>query len=223
MSTSTSGATIYYTTNGTTPNSSSPKFAGPVLVHGTTTIEAYAATSSSKSPVTTGVYTIETPAAAPSFSPAPGTYGSSTQVTLSTTTAGASIYYTTDGTTPTTSSSKYLGPITIQSTTTIKALAAAQNLANSAVTTGAYTIETPAAAPIFNPAPGTFSGGVEVTMSTSTSGATIYYTTNGTTPNTSSPKFAGPVLVHGTTTIKAFAAAAGLANSTVTTGVYTIQ
>ena len=56
----------------------------------------------------------------PAFSPAAGTYTSAQTVTLSTTTSGASIRYTTDGSTPTeTAGTLYSAPITVSSTTTI--------------------------------------------------------------------------------------------------------
>ena len=86
-------------------------------------------------------------AATPSFSPAPGTYSSAQSVTLSDTTAGASIYYTTDGTTPTTGSSLYNPgtPIPVSSSMTIKAIAVASGYANSPVASAAYVIATTAA------------------------------------------------------------------------------
>ena len=81
-------------------------------------------------------------AAAPSLSPAPGTYTSAQSVTLSDSTPGAAIYYTTNGTTPTTSSAQYRAgtPLHVSSTTTIKAIAAASNYSNSAVIGANYTI-----------------------------------------------------------------------------------
>lgn len=80
--------------------------------------------------------------AAPTFSPAPGTYSSSQSVTISDATPNSVIYYTTDGTSPATSTSalQYSGPITVSSTETIQAIAAAAGFANSAVVSGSYTI-----------------------------------------------------------------------------------
>src|SRR5206468_4266421 len=143
----------------------------------------------------------------PSFSPAPGTYTSAQNVTIATSTPNATIYYTTDGTTPTTASSKYAGPVTISATTTLKAMATASGLTNSAVATGAYTIQsstsTVAAAPVFSPAPGTYTTYAEVTMTTATSGASIYYTTNGADPNTAGALYRGYIIIHTTSTVKA--------------------
>jgi hypothetical protein len=86
------------------------------------------------------------PAQAPAISPAGGTYtvgqlGSG--VTIADATTGAVIHYTEDGSIPTTSSTKYSGPIPVSSTTTIKAMATASGMTNSAITTATYTILLP--------------------------------------------------------------------------------
>jgi glucose/arabinose dehydrogenase len=81
------------------------------------------------------------PAAAPTFSPGGGTYTSAQTVTITTATAGASIRYTTDGSTPTPSvGTVYSAPVTIGTTTTLKAVAYGSGLTTSAVTTAMYTI-----------------------------------------------------------------------------------
>ncbi len=145
-------------------------------------------------------------------------------MTISDATAGALIYYTTNGTTPTTASTLYTGPITVSSTTTINAIAAASGYSNSAVATATYTINSPpAATPTFSPAAGTYTAAQSVTLSDPTPGALIYYTTNGTTPTTASNLYTGPIAVSTTTTIKALAVASGFLNSAVATATYTIQ
>ncbi len=224
ISDSTSGASIFYTTNGTTPTTSSTAYTGAITVSATTTIKAIAsATGSLNSAVATATYTIETPAATPGFSPAAGMYASAQQVTITDGTTGASIYYTTNGTTPTTSSTHYTGAISVSTTTTIKAIATATGSLTSAVASATYTIETPAATPTFSPAAGTYASGQQVTISDSTSGASIFYTTNGTTPTTSSTAYTGAITVSATTTIKAIASATGSLNSAVATATYTIE
>jgi len=226
ISSTTAGATMYYTTDGTTPTTSSTKYTAPVTISATTTLKAIAtAANLSNSAVASGVYTIQAASAArPSFSPAPGTYANPISVSIFSTTAGAAIYYTTDGTTPTTASNKYTGPVPISTTSTVKAIATAPNLANSTVSSANYTIQNGAAAsPVFSPAPGTYSSAQSVTITSTTSGATIYYTTDGSTPTTASTKYAAPVTINSTATLKAIATATGLANSSVTSGVYTIQ
>ena len=82
-------------------------------------------------------------AEAPTFSPAGGTFLVGQTVTIGTTTADASIYYTLDGTDPTESDAVYSAPIEVNTTTTIKAMAAASGYANSAITTVTYTINEP--------------------------------------------------------------------------------
>jgi hypothetical protein len=88
-------------------------------------------------------------AAAPTFSPAAGTYSTTQSVALSDATAGAAIYYTTNGTTPTTASTKYTAgtPISVSATETIQAIATATGFAQSPVASATYTITPPAAAP----------------------------------------------------------------------------
>ena len=80
--------------------------------------------------------------AAPTFSPAGGTYSSAQSVEISCETVGAAIYYTTDDTEPlVTNGIRYTGPITISSTTTLKAIAVKDDI-SSAVASATYTINT---------------------------------------------------------------------------------
>ena len=160
-----------------------------------------AATGDTNSAVASATYTITTTVTTPTFSPAAGTYSSAQSVTLSDATSGATIYYTTNGTTPTTSSTQYTGPITVSSTETLQAIAAATGDTNSAVASAAYTITATVATPTFSLGSGTYSSAQSVTLSDATSGATIYYTTNGTTPTTSSTRYTGPITVSSTETL----------------------
>ncbi|MFB9275628.1 chitobiase/beta-hexosaminidase C-terminal domain-containing protein [Cohnella cellulosilytica] len=294
----------------------------------------------------------------PAFSPAPGAYSSAQSVTLTTATTGATIKYTTDGSTPTAASPTYTGPVNVTATTTIKAVAIKSGLADSLVSTGTYTIgsanvnlalnktarassfiagsgagaavdgngqtrwesefsdpqwiyvdlgsnhtvtgvklhwETAAAraykiqvssnadawddvytqaygtggietipiapvtaryvrmygterstvygyslwefeiygqttplppqasAPVFSPAGGEFTTPQSVTLSSATAGATIKYTTDGSTPTAASPTYTGPIPVTATTTIKAIATKADMTNSAVSSSTYTIS
>ncbi len=219
----TTGATIYYTTDGTTPTTSSKVYSGAISVAGTTTLEAVAtATGYTPSTVSSAVYTINSAAAAPTFTPAAGTYTSAQSVTLADATTGATVYYTTDGTTPTTSSKVYSGAISVSATTTIQAIAAATGYTTSAVSSAVYTISLRAAAPTFTPAAGTYTSAQSVTLADATTGATIYYTTDGTVPTTSSKVFSGAISVSATTAINAIATATGYTTSAVSTAAYTI-
>ena len=82
--------------------------------------------------------------ATPTFSPAAGAVDAGTVVTISTTTAGATIYYTTDGTAPTTTSTQGT-TVTIDEAKTIKAIAVKANYIDSDVATAAYSLTTPGA------------------------------------------------------------------------------
>jgi hypothetical protein len=80
-------------------------------------------------------------AALPAFSPAAGTYTGAQQVSITDATPNSAIYYTTDGTTPTTSSTRYTVPVTISASATLKALAVAADYLNSSVASAVYTIQ----------------------------------------------------------------------------------
>ncbi|GAA1616927.1 beta-1,3-glucanase family protein [Catellatospora bangladeshensis] len=78
--------------------------------------------------------------ATPVFNPPGGAYAAAQSVTISTATAGAAIRYTTDGSTPTASSTLYSGPVNVASTRTLKAIGIKSGLTTSAVATAVYTI-----------------------------------------------------------------------------------
>jgi len=126
------------------------------------------------------------PAVTPAFWPVPGSY-SQTQagqtVTLTDATSGATMYYTTDGTPPTTSSTQYSRPIMVSSTTTtIQAIAAgAQGYSQSAVATGTYTLTPPGNGPAVSVVVTTDNQSMQlaqqqpVSFSTATGGSNVIY------------------------------------------------
>ena len=79
-------------------------------------------------------------------------------------------------------------------------------------------------APAFNPAGGTYTGPQNVAITSATSGASLRYTTDGSTPSeTAGTVYSGPVSIGSTTTLKAIAYKAGMADSSVTSATYTIE
>lgn len=160
-------------------------------------------------------------AAAPTFSPVQENFSTSVSVTLSDSSPSPTIYYTTNGSTPTTSSSVYSSPISITATTVVNAMAASSGLTNSSVSSATYTLN-PAATPVMSPATESFSGTVSVTITDSTASPTIYYTTDDSTPTTSSSVYTTPISISATTIIKAIATASGYAQSAVAKETYTL-
>ncbi len=224
ISDATAGTTLYYTTNGTTPTTSSTLYSGPITVSASETLEAIAVkTGYTNSPAASAAYTITSTLPAPTFTPPAGTYTTPQSVTISDATAGTTLYYTTNGTTPTTSSTLYSGPITVSASETLQAIAVEAGSANSPAASAAYTITSTLSAPTFSPAAGTYTTAQTVTISDTTAGTTLYYTTNGTPPTTSSTLYSGPITVSASETLEAIAVEAGSANSPAATAVYTIN
>ena len=162
--------------------------------------------------------------ATPTFSVVAGTYTATQTVSLLDATAGATIYYTLDGTTPTSSSTLYTGPIAVASSETINAIAVDAGDSSSTVASASYLINLPggAATPTFSPAGGTYGISQAVTISDTTSGAVIYYTTDGSNPTATSHLYAGPIAVSSTQTLKAIAFASGFSSSAIASALYTI-
>jgi len=237
LSTATDGATIYYTLNGTEPSASGSQYQNvPILLNyspGTTiTLKAIAVKDNMKQSETfTAVYTI-IPAGVitmPAASPSAGGVTIGTKVALSAIPQDAEIWYTTDGSTPVPNvSTKYTdtNKITINAATTIRAIAVKEGMTNSNILTAAYTILS-VATPTANKSAGTAVYGTEIILNTTTSGAEIYYTLNGTEPTTSSPKYPDvPIILNyplnTKITLKAIAVKSDMKQSETFTVEYTI-
>jgi hypothetical protein len=222
----TAGAIIYYTTDGSTPTTSSTQYGGAIWQSQTQTIRAIAVeTGYNNSPVTAAAYTIAPILPAPTFSLAggPAAYATAQTVTISDSATGVTIYYTTNGSTPTTSSAKYTGAITVSASETIEAIAVETGYTNSPVSSVLYTIASSTLpAPMFSPGAGTYTTSQSVAISDATPGTTIYYTTNGSTPTTSSSVYSGTIPVNATETIEAIAVETGYINSPPSMGAYSI-
>ncbi|WP_282923764.1 chitobiase/beta-hexosaminidase C-terminal domain-containing protein [Mediterraneibacter massiliensis] len=129
---------------------------------------------------------------APEFTPEEGNYDEVQQVTIKA--EGSTIYYTTDGSEPTTSSTQYAEPILLEEgETQIQALAVNKKGIPSVVVSKTYTVQIPIAnAPSVNPSTGTYSEAAQITVHVP-EGYTAYYTLDGSEPTTASLQYAGPV------------------------------
>ena len=212
--TAASGATIYYTTDGSDPtdSSNSSVVSGTNLVldgaaGSQVTVKAYAVMDGkSASEVMTFTYQISKNTGGVTADVANGTEVSNgSKVNLMTDVTGAEIYYTTDGSSPADSGIK--GTVvtingTSGSTFTIKAVAKVSGDAGT-VCTFTYRIKERPTAPTASPSGGELTIARRVELSSSAE--KIYYTTDGTTPTESSNLYKEPVLINRTTTLKAIA------------------
>lgn len=135
------GATIYYTVDGSNPTQASPVYTAPFTITETTTVKAFCVVNgvSSRGSQKTFIKSDEgrTEVVAPVISG--NTTFTETATVSITAEAGARIYYTVDGSTPTEGSTEYENPFTISATTTVKAIASLQGDL-SAVTTKVFTL-----------------------------------------------------------------------------------
>jgi uncharacterized repeat protein (TIGR03803 family) len=238
ISSTTGGASIDYTTDGSTPTETHGTLlssGGSVSLGSSVTLNAIAFKSGqTDSPVTTAAYTILSPVATPAFSPAAGTYTSAQTVTISSATSGASIAYTTDGSPPMENNGTVThgtllasgGSVALGGSVTLNAIAFESGLADSTTATATYSIQ--AALPTFSPVAGIYTSAQSVTINSTTNGATIIYTTDGSPPTesggfvTNGIFYAGPVDISSTTLLKAIAYETGFTDSQVASGLYTI-
>jgi hypothetical protein len=227
-----SGVAIYYTTDGTIPSlvsglptGSTTAYTGAITVSATPseTINAVGiATGYNNSPIASAVYTIAQSVPTPVISPTAGPYAVAQTVTITDDTAptGYQIYYSINGTTPTTSSLLYSGPIMVSTSQTIKAIAVATGYFNSTVAAAKYIIGQTVPTPTFSPNGGPYINSQLVTLSDTQSGSTIFYTVSG---GSDTPiQYVVPIQVSATATITAYATEQGYINSQPADATFTI-
>ena len=234
ISTSTSGATIYYTTNGSTPSTSSTRYTGAFNITGSNTVKARAYKSDYNASAIDAQSFVRNSAPVANGDSASVDEGKSVAINVlandsdsnghslaitgnsnpskgSVNCSAATCNYTAnDGITANTSDSftytitdGYGGSATGSVSISIR------NLSEGTV-----------AKPVISPSGKTFTGSLPISISTSTSGATIYYTTNGSNPSTSSTRYTGTFNISSDKTIKAFAVKPDFNNSAVDTDVF---
>lgn len=149
--------------------------------------------------------------AQPYFVPPAGNYVTPTNVTILCKTPDATIYYTTDGTVPTTNSPIYSTPISLTTDKNLKAFGVLAGFNDSPVASAMYHFY--AATPILSPTGGIFDAPIAVTVTTATPGSEIRYTTNGTPPTTSSLLYTAPIPLSTDTTLNVCAMRIGFRDS----------
>jgi alpha-tubulin suppressor-like RCC1 family protein len=219
----TSGAAIHYTLDGATPTEFDPTITSgsTVTIDETQTLKARAfASGMPTGDVASASYVLAV--ASITLSPTGGTYTSARMISMATTSPGVTIRYTVDGTTPAESSTVYSTPLTVGTSTTVKAIGFRFQWTTSAVVSATYTMNFGTlAAPVFSPGTGTYTSEAVVSLS-ALAGATIRYTTNGSAPTTSSPVYGIPLVLTATTPINAKAFHPDYIASATSTATYTI-
>lgn len=221
-------ATIFITTDGTTPTTASTVYAGPIPLTSMTLKYFARDTAGNTSAVVSQTYVLDNLAPTLTVSPVDGAYPSGQQVTMSSTEAG-SIFYTTDGTIPGTaaagSTKAYTAPFALAGNTTVKALAVDAFGNASGVTSRLYTVldTTPPVVTVTPPA-GSYPANQQITLTSNEPGSSIYFTTNGTNPTaTAANKYSSPITLTAAMTLKYFAVDAANNSSTIATQAYTIS
>jgi len=156
--------------------------------------------------------------------PANKTGTASYKVTI-TVPAGNTWYITMDGTVPTVKSTRLSAggkaTLTINRNTTLRVLAVASGCDASSVATANYNIKLPP--PKANLAPGTYKGTKTVKLTTSVSGAKIYYSTDPKAPTNKFKVYTGPLKISKTTTLRIYVAKSGYSSSDIAVYKYTIK
>lgn len=159
-------------------------------------------------------------AAPPSIYPAGGTFSGSVDVSLATSTLGASIRYTLDGSTPDPASPAYSTPVRMSASGVLKAQSYKSGFADSAVSQASFAIQAPivVATPLMSPAGGSFSQFADVTLLVATAGATIQYSFADAAWKT----YLGPIRLTAGGILRARAFKPGMTQSAVSAGAFTI-
>ena len=237
LTTDTEGADIYYILDSAAePN---VLYTGPITLQPRGNTYSFRARAKkmgmTDSNISTTSFTIFDPSLTgqiedPDVTPSSGTYDNTFQVTVDGHTNPPfkirQVYVTTNGEDPMPNSnaSNHSSPysFTVSKSMTVKAIATQLGWTNSNVVTREYILK--CGTPAMNSAGGTYTGSVSVAMSTSTSNATIRYTTDGSEPTSSSSEYTSPLTLGvGTHTIKAKCFRSNFEDSETATEVYLVN
>lgn len=213
------GTTVYYTDDDTPPGTGSLEYSSALTLTETTILRAIATGEEySDSPEASGTYEII--CATPTISPNGGNFIGSQEIALSTPREEDIIYYTLDESIPGTGSLEYSSPFTITESTIVLAYAVDDNCTDSAVASGDFyeqvaTPEIEMVAPLEASGKYSFPASGQIEIIDDTEGSTIYYTTDGSTPDDGDTEYSDPFWITETTNVQAIATASGLIDSAV--------
>jgi glucose/arabinose dehydrogenase len=222
ISCTTPGAVIHHTLDGTNPAKNSPAYSAPFTINGGATIRAQAFESGfSDSAVQSAFYQL-VQTATPIFTPPSGPITNGTPISITCATPNSTIYYTVDGSIPTTNSAIYAAPVVIDGGRSLSAYAVADQHLDSGMQSAFYRL-VQTATPVFTPTPGGLAYGTSISVSCATPDSTIYYTLDGSPPSTNSPIYSSPLMLTGDFTLNAFASSPGYLDSAVQSGLFSLN
>ena len=147
----------------------------------------------------------------PEISISGGVKNNDISVTITCSLTGSNIYYTTDGSTPDEGDTLYTGAIAISTDTVLKARAYKSGHTASEVAQEVYTFVV--ATPVVSPSSGRYPATQTVTITCATTGATIYYTLDGSEPDTGSTEYTATFDLSADTVIRFYAVKSGYSDS----------
>ncbi|WP_321423213.1 FN3 associated domain-containing protein [uncultured Methanobacterium sp.] len=201
---------IYYTLNGDTPTRQSTKYTGPIkLNEGTTILKYFGIQNGLESQIYTSTYSIFIPLII-NVNYIGGEYNSPLNITL---TGADDIYYTLNGDIPTRQSTKYTGPITLDVGTNLLKFVGIQNGKASQLYIITYIVTLPVTVDASYHS-GVYYSPLNVTL---TGADDIYYTLNGSDPDSNSTKYTGPITINSGITVLKYM---GIQNK-IFSGIYT--
>lgn len=206
MSSISRDCSIYYTLDGQTPTTESQLYIAPFTIDTDVTVKAFSHQDGAlDSAISTSHFEIYDVLPQPSVTPPAGVYPYPIVVTIFPPHPNAEIYFTTDGSEPSMISSMYYTPFLIASTTTLKVKAYMQGMQPSITMSEEYEITGTVATPEFSVPSGLVQTNQPISLTCSTIGAEIRYTTDGSNPLSTSQLYTTPLYLTSPTTIRAIA------------------
>lgn len=211
LSSNLSDAKIYYTMDGTVPTEASMLYTSPIEIYKSTILKAIAVRKDYSGRVTSFTYNV--PELYVSSSLKSGNYEEVKSASLTASLPESEIYYTLDGADPRVSGIIYTSPIEISETITLKTVAKRRNSWGE-ISTYNYTF--PVLTVIADTVSGFYDSSKTISLSSNTYDGEIYFTLDGTEPSEGGIKYADPILLYKSSTLKAAVVRNGYWGKTVT-------